>query len=611
MKLAHLIGLVVLMPMVGRPTGGDAPARPLKHADVVFMGGADQTAYQAYGTTVVDWGGHAWGDSGRALAEFRGRVKLAQDLGIQYNAGIGMLTEFAGMIKSCPEYERAVCRNIEGEPLMVPWLWDQKVDGQTGKNFWFCSNSPLYQKYLRDLAARAIAGEPDGFHIDDFGGTTGTQWSGGCFCESCMPLFAEYLKRNVAVETLVACGIESLDGFHYGKFLTRKGVKDTEDYVRRHGSLPLDAEFRTFQAKAAGDVVRGIQDYAAKLRGKPLARSVNGSPPGLQALVVRPHTDHYSCEVGMGAPGAEWSGAAVQQLTASAGFVYKCGDMSGRGIAGTADGHSWAYVNEKKAVNLCRYWIAEAYAFGHCFMAPGRSQWCYTKEKGTHWYQAKPEDYADLYQFVRKNAALFDDLEGVASTGLVFDHQAWRKGKQEVRSAAIALLENNGVPFALLAAGDELLDLRLQAADLAKFRSILVLPGTRLDADQQKILDALPPDRRMEWKGSATLAALEPSLGIEGAANVWALPRRKPGDPKAPLVVQLLNRNYDFATDRTAPQKDLGLHLRSALLGGTKPGKCTVYAPGGAAVPLPVEPVADGVRVKIPELMLWSVLRFE
>lgn len=611
MKWTHFLGLMVLMPMDGWPADGESASRPLKHSDVVFMGGADKAAYEAYGTTVVDWGGHAWGDHDKAQAEFRGRVKLAQDLGIQYNAGIGMLTEFAGMIKSCPDYERAVCRNFDGEPMMVPWLWDQKVDGQTGKNFWFCSNSPLYQKYLRDLASRAVAGEPDGFHIDDFGGTTGTLWSGGCFCESCMRLFADFLKRNVTVEKLVACGIESLDGFRYDKFLAGKGVKDTADYVRRHGSLPLDAEFRTFQAKAAGEVVRGVQEHAAQLRGKPLARSVNGSPPGLQAMVVRPHIDHYSCEIGMGAPGSEWSGVAIQKLTTSAGFTYKCADMTGRGIAGTADGHSWAYVNEKQAVNLCRYWIAESYAFGHCFMAPGRSQWCYTKEKGTHWYQAKPEDYADLYQFVRKNAALFEDLEAVGNTGVLFDHKAWRNGKQDVRGVANALLENNRIPFTLIGAGDELLDLRLQAASLAKLRQLLVLPGTKLEPEQQKVLETLPPERRPVWNGGATLAALEPSLGIEGAANVWALPRRNAGDGKSPLIVHLLNRNYDFAGDRSAPQKDWTLQLRGSLFPGKKPGKCTAYSPGGVPMPLPVEPVADGVRVKIPELKLWSVLRFD
>jgi len=96
---------------------------------------------------------------------------------------------------------------------------------------------------------------------------------------------------------------------------------------------------------------------------------------------------------------------------------YKSAAMANRNLACTASGESYAYVNAQNAVNLCRYWIAESYAFGQCFMTPSVHQWCYTKEKGTHWYHAKPEDFADLYQFVRKNAVLFDDYEAVAQVG--------------------------------------------------------------------------------------------------------------------------------------------------------------------------------------------------
>ena len=39
-------------------------------------------------------------------------------------------------------------------------------------------------------------------------------------------------------------------------------------------------------------------------------------------------------------------------------------------------------------------------------MAPHR-QWCFTLEKGTHWYEAPKAAYAPLYQFVRKHPELF------------------------------------------------------------------------------------------------------------------------------------------------------------------------------------------------------------
>jgi hypothetical protein len=586
-------------------------AQPLKRSDVVFMGASDKSYYEAYGATVIDWGGHAWSDQEKPRAEFRERVKLAHDLGVQYNAGIGMLTEFAGMIKSCPEYERAVCRTLDGKPVTVPWLWDQKVDGQTGKNYWFCSNSPFYQKYLRELTTRAMIAEPDGYHIDDFAGTTGAIWNGGCFCESCMPLFRDYLKEHIAPEKLRALGIETLDGFDYGKWLLAGHVKDAAEFMKKRYSLPLFAEYQEFQALADGRVVRELQEHAATLRGKPLARSVNGTPPGAQAFVVRPHVDHYSCEIGMGVPGNEWGDVSTKGMTTSAAFVYKCADMAGRTISCTASGMSFAYVCEKNAIHLCRYWVAESYAFGHCFMTPSRHQWCYTKDKGTHWYHAKPGDFADLYQFVRKNAALFDGYEPVAQVGVIFSHTAWRKNKKDPQVAANVLLEAN-VPFALVAAGDALLDLRLEPARLAAFEKIAVPAEPMLDAGQQKTLDQATTSKTVIGKDAKTiLDGITPCVAVENAKNVWALPRRIPNRADAPLVVHLLNRNHDFAADRPVPQQDVVLRLRPSLLGGKRPAHCTALTAGSEPMSLAVESDGDGVRVKIPELKLWTVLRLD
>ena len=606
-----ILVLLLVCATSGIAASPDSAAHPLKRSDVVFMGGSSKELYEAYGATVVDWGGHASKDDPKAAAEFRARVKLAQDMGIQYNAGVGMITEFLGMIKSCPEHERAICRDFDGKPITVPWLWDHKVDGELGKAWWFCSNSPLYQKFLRDRTALAMAGEPDGFHLDDYGGTTGSMYSGGCFCETCLPLFRDHLRAHLTPEKLRALGLESLDAFDYRAFLRARGVQDNADFLKRRHSLPLYAEFQEFHARAAGQVVRELQEHAARLRGRPLVRSVNGAPPSQQALVVRPHLDHYSCEVARGAPGREWSGETPRALTPSAAFVYRCADMLGRGIAATADGHSWAWVNERGAVNLCRHWIAESYAFGQCFMAPGRRQWCYTKEKGTHWYEAKPQDYADLYQFVRQNAALFDRADAVPQVGVLFSHAAWRRGRKDPQAAAFALLEAN-IPFTLLAAGDDLLPLRLDPAALAACEKIVVPAEPMLDPADRAVLDRLPPEKLLVWKDApALVAAIAPWLSIEGARDVWALPRRDTTDPRAPLLVHLVNRRYDFATDRLTAQSRFVLHLRDALTGAHKPARCRAFTPGAEPADLPIEPEPGGLRVSLPELNLWTILRFE
>jgi hypothetical protein len=114
------------------------------------------------------------------------------------------------------------------------------------------------------------------------------------------------------------------------------------------------------------------------------------------------------------------------------------------------------------------------------------------------------------------------------------------------------------------------------------------------------------------WKDAPSLLAqIDPWLRVEGAKNVWALPRRIPGRADSPLVVHLLNRNYDFGADKMQPQADLVLHLRPPLVGAKVPLRCSLLSPDGATAQLAVEQEADGVRVKVPELKLWSLVRVD
>ena len=84
---------------------------------------------------------------------------------------VGFLTESAASIDFSPDFLDAACRNFEGKPFVVPWLWDHKHKGQSA--WWWCTNSPLYRKYLEQRLAEVMKAQPDGLHIDDYRGTSG------------------------------------------------------------------------------------------------------------------------------------------------------------------------------------------------------------------------------------------------------------------------------------------------------------------------------------------------------------------------------------------------------------------------------------------------------
>jgi hypothetical protein len=495
----------------------------------------------------------------------------------------------------------SVCRTLDGQPITVPWLWDHKHKGNPA--YWFCTNSPSYREYLKSQAKLALSADMDGLQIDDYAGTAGTHSQGGCFCRWCMAAFREYLRQNASPEALEKLGIPLLNGFDYGEFLRARGVT-TEQFRKESGAyppkLPLAQEFVTFEFSAATAWVAEFRAYAEKLAGHPLAVSVNSPVSGPNSVLVAPVISYFVGEVR--------HEAASRAVASGPIWSYKLADALGRPLAATASGEDWAFIKENHVPGLVRTWIAQAYAFGHQLMAPAR-QWCYTKEKGTHWYDSAPGDYDYLYRFVREHAELFDGYDGVASVGLLYSNTAFRHwhGQAEKASAQLAL---RNVPFRLVPAGDDWMTNRLRAEDLKGLKALVVTEPTDLDPQQAAVLEGAKAIT-VVWPDEKRLLELaRPEVAVEGASNITVTPRAKAGDPTAPFVCHLLNRNYVPESDSMQVQRDFTLRLARALFGADI-SRATLYAPGKAPAELKVSRSPEGVTITIPELDLWAVLRLE
>jgi len=590
--------LLVLAAFVVAAVAAIADGPVVKRSDVVFMGSKSADIYQAYGATMVSWGGHASSDDPKAIEDFKKRVQVAHDLGMRYCAGLAFRTAFAAMIDFDEGFMDSVCRTLDGEPVLVPWLWDHKHKGHPA--YWFCTNAPGYREYLKHQTRLAMAADVEGLHIDDYNGTAGTEWRGGCFCPHCMAAFRRHLADSVSPERLKQCGVESLDGFDYGEFLRGRGVT-TEDYRRRvEGDLPLGPEFLTFQYQAAAAWVHEIHQYAEGLVGHPLILSVNSSASSPKSLVIAPQLTYFCGEV----PRQADSRRAPTDCL----FVYKLGDALRRPIVSTSSGQDWAFTDEHKKPGLVRLWIAQAYACGHQLMAPHR-QWAYTETKGTHWYQSEPSDYAPLYQFVRAHADLLDDYEAVAQVGLVYSNAAFRANKRATRDACLALAAAN-VPFRLLVMGDDWLTVPPPAADdLAPLKAVVCTEPLMLDEAQTALLDTVK-DRLVTWPDEGRLFSLVPrQVALDGAEDIAILPRAVPGAADRPFVCHLVNQNYDPEADAPVKQTGFRLTLASSLFGGARIAAATLYAPEREPVELTLSHKPDAVELLVPELDLWAVVK--
>ncbi len=617
--------LVSAWPSVLRADDLPAPSdRALRHSDVVFMYD-NPDLYQTFGCTVLGW-------AGRADAE---HIRRAHEKGVRlFSCSIGFLTEFRGVIDFTDDFLDAACRDFSGKPFVVPWLWDHKYKGQPA--YWWCTNSPLYRRYLRSRLERVVAAEPDGLHIDDYRGTSGSiTWLGGGFCRHCMAAFRKYLAENVPREKLAELGISDLKDFDYRQFLLDRGVKP-EEYRRRRARLPLADEFYRFQVTAANRFVAEFHRLACQLRGRRLTLSVNSGLNSPHALVVAPHVSYFCCEVS--------HQASRLRPPDHPAYIYKLADGLNRPVASTASGPDWALINEQKRSGLVQTWVALSYAFGHNFMAPHR-QWCYTRQKGTHWYTGPTEAYAPLYRFVRRTARLLDGYEAVAPVAVVYSNAARWKGKGNVEPICVELARRN-VPFTVLIAGDDLLPYRLRLETLSRFRAVVVPKDVQLDAAQQKALDAVrSAGRLVVWPDVGRLEQLvgQP-VRVESPEPVWAVVRTwvggadgegakpasshvavnqstgrliptawtagPPNQPR-PLVVHLLNRAYDAKLDRVTPQRNVKVHLSRSLLAGRRVRAARLHQFDAEPETVWVSQDNAGVTLTVPRLGLWGVLELE
>lgn len=530
----------------------ETPRPTIKASDVVFMYSANPPSlYDDYQGTVCGWSGRAHSRDPKDVESFKKTVDEVKKRGMRFCGSIDFLVDFAGYIDFAPQtFMDAVCRNLEGNPLQVPWLWDHKHKGNPP--YWFCFNNPNFQKYLLDQAERACLAPIDGLHIDDYSGTSAcSDYNGGCFCPFCMEGFRGYLKDRFSKDQIEQWGIENIDSFHYGEYLKAKGFTAT-DFSRKREGDPLRKHFQDFQNEKMKERISAVYEHAEKIRGIPLVRSVNSSASSPRTILPSPIIDYFCGETD--------HAASSQRVLNDPIFIYRMVETLGDRQSATASGQDWAWIKANEKPGLIRTWIAQAYAYGSVFMAPHR-QWCYTQELGTHWWSGKTEDFAYIYRFVRANAALLDDYVSLANLAVLCADSDF----YPMKKAAIALAESN-IPFDLLYTPEPDKS-PVNTTSAQSYKTIVVsgetkskanwLTNAKADLIEWKDANALPPD-------------MQKIIQVEGSEKIRVSARYNPTKPDAPIVFHLLNQDYRSESDSIQPAAITVTIAKSLLLKANK-----------------------------------------
>ena len=276
--------------------------------------------------------------------------------------------------------------DLDGNLLSAPWMRTWK------ENAWGCVNSPEYRASFVAHAAAAIDAGSDTLQMDDPATNMAAVRWGGCFCTHCMAGFRTYLKRHATAEELARAEVGDLEQFDYRAYLKTRDAPVGDAFAKYDGGA-LKRHFTAFQEAS-------VRDFFIDTRAKIDAHAGRHVVFSSNNYAGRWTSPYDLFELGM---------AELPERDAKPAVLYqRFADARQRGKAQlyTLVPQAW----DGTEVTLHRRIIATCYAFGGHLIVP----WDVYTGSGKPRYYGKPEDYADLYKFVRDNARFFDGYEDAA-----------------------------------------------------------------------------------------------------------------------------------------------------------------------------------------------------
>jgi len=434
-------------------------------------------------------------------------------------------------------FEKVVIVNRLGEPIIAPWkrTWNRTL--------WGCINNPeLERGYVAYLKRYVDAGVQVMQRDEPGANFLATRW-GGCFCPHCMQGFRKYLAEKTTPQQRAELGIADLEGFDYAKHLAKQNAPAGDAFGRWKGGR-LKELFVDFQTQATIAFHRRTRKALDAYAGRHVAVSCNNGVHRWGPIELE----------------FDWAFGELSYGRARPGVLYEAlGEAARHGrIQVVTMPKKSNYDNPDQWQRRTRRSIATAYACGALCMVP----WDVYMPGDAPRYFGTPQQYADLFGFIRAAARYLDGYEQAAAVG------------KEIRPEK----------------GDK--------------SNLCEAPSGPLRGK----LDLSP------FSGRGAIAAIE-----GGSGEVLAVVRAKPGEPEAPVVVHLVDWGAE-PKPLTLKLRSAGLFgARSVVAELFMPApyekrahetaaQTRDYAALARSVKLPVAVEGDWTVAKIPALGPWGIV---
>ena len=603
----------------------------IRHSDIVSMKSPEDVGtLQKYCIDVVAWGMQVSVQADRAvIAKRREQMDKARKAGVRFQAVDCALVQetgrcvVAGGDRTSPnlqlyyplrnkdrneavlnqiaasgvDLKRSNVLDVHGDWVGVPWL-QKRYRIPYGSNY-----SPTVRRWMFEQMDLLASLNPTALHFDEPGsGAYGLQADNpGDFSDQAMTAFREWLGKQPE-KLWREAGVRSLDGFNYREFVLAHGGDPRK--------APLWREFVRFQLFTTVEFVRELRDRVRAKVGKDIPFSMNANPGSWIKLPFLQLQDFMTTEVP--------HEARSRKPPVSPLLVYKLGDAFRQPVASTAHGNDWYEMKADEQPMLVCSWLAMSYALGHHFMIPFWA-WVMDPVKGSDSYVARTEHYMCFAHFVKKMARLLDGYEAVSAVGVVVGCDAIERDEQGLRALCRRLADEQ-IPFGLAVEGNDLLDRQVTAADLEGYSAVILANPSLLSDQAKQRVGKLAGDRPVVEPGKGPLpGALPRPIRVEGNSHVWVLPRAIPGKATAPVVLHLLNRDYDPARRDMAATGRFRISLDKRLFGGAAFSRARLYQPRlleklphddavVTSTPLHLAGSKDAIEITVPDVKLWGIV---
>ena len=594
----------------------------LKRSDVLITRPCSMDVYRRYRATALGWGFLPEPDR-RGLPpdeEMMRDVDEAHRCGVKFQGRVELDADWMGMIDFESNFMESTVRDLNDKPA-ITW-WAHRYKGHPP--YFFCTNSPAYRHYLMYQLRRVMQAGADWLMIDSAIPTIASLNAryGGCFCQHCMSGFRDFLRANLSAADLASREIAELESFDYREYLLARGYTDERyraEILAFPPVIPLAGEYFDFQWKEVNALFRAFKRYAQEF-GDDVPMSSNSPFYWAEFMYAVDAHDFYTNEMKYLPPEAEI-------LPTDPVYTFKLADALDRLLAITGVPRAFEPCRLNDRPRHIRLWIAQAYAHGHVFMAPDKMWTLRFAGEPDRWYHSKPGDYEPIYHFIRDYPGLFDGYKSFATIALIFSNQAVRQylgdrlsaghlggqnrsaPRTDLAEACFALSRAN-LPFCIIVAGDDWVEDRLLETDLSPYRAVLRFEPSFLSAEQEAKLRTAG-ERLINWSGADDLLdRLERDIHVGGAENINVQLRHKPGRADAPVIVHLLNSNYEHETDRFKPVRDIEVAITKAALDRSF-SRATMYAPGIEPYPIDCRVNESRTVVTVPDLDMWAIIMME